>query len=282
MTPLRQRMLDDLRIRGRSENTQRSYIEKIKHFAQHFGNSPEVLGPEEVRAYQVYLIKEKKASPAQLNQFVAAARFLYGVTLERDWTLKKIPYHKRPRALPDVLTEDEVKTLLTSVINIKHRAIMMALYSAGLRVSEACNLLASDIDSKRMMIRVTAGKGAKDRFVPLSTCFLETLRRYWKQRRPRKYLFPGRKDQPIRQRHIYRVCVDAGRAAGIKTPTNPHLLRHSFATHMLERGANLLLIQAILGHSSLRTTAKYLHVSKLALDSLTIPLDAIMREPDHE
>ena len=221
MTPLRQRMLEDLRIKGRSENTQRSYIEKIKHFAEHFGKSPEHLGPEEIRAYQVYLIEYKRDSRSQLKQFVAAARFLYRKTLPREWAIDSLPYPKQAQRLPTVLSEQEVKQLLDSVINIKHQAIMMTLYSAGLRVAEACELRVADIDSGRMVIRVDQGKGAKDRYVELSNTLLYQLREYWKKFRPQDYLFPGRRGRPITTRHVYRVCVDAGLAAGIRKTTNP-------------------------------------------------------------
>jgi len=276
-------MLEDLRIKGRAEDTQRSYIEKIKHFAQHFGKSPEHLGPEEIRSYQVYLIEYKRDSRSQLKQFVAAARFLYRVTLQREWAVDSLPYPKQAQKLPTVLSEQEVKQLLDSVINIKHRAIMMTLYSAGLRVSEACELRVSDIDSGRMVIRVDQGKGAKDRYVELSNTLLHQLREYWKKFRPQECLFPGRRGRPITTRHVYRVCVDAGVAAGIRKTTNPHCLRHSIATHKLERGDNILEIQAFLGHSSLTTTAKYLHLLGGRNRKSINPLDAIMgRGPEEK
>ena len=160
MTPLRERMLQDLKIRGRSENTQRSYVERIVQLSQHFGQSPEQLGPEEIRAYQVYLLEYRRVSISHLSPFVAAARFLYGVTLEREWAVKKIPHPKRPKKLPEVISEEEVKQLLNSIVNLKHRAIMTTLYGAGLRVSEGCQLAIGDIDSKRMVIRVRQAKGA--------------------------------------------------------------------------------------------------------------------------
>lgn len=276
MTPLRQRMIEDLQIKGRSENTQRSYMEKIKHFAEHFGKSPERLGPEEIRAYQVYLINFKRNSKSQLTQFVCAARFLYGVTLKRSWTISALPYPKKSHKLPTVLSEQEVKQVLESVINLKHRTIMMALYGAGLRVSEACQLRVSDIDSQRMVIRVDQGKGAKDRYVELAETLLHQLREYWRKFEPQDCLFPGRRGRPITTRHVYRVCVDAGLAAGIRKTTNPHCFRHSIATHKLERGENILEIQAFLGHSSLSTTAKYLHLLGGANRKTVNPLDDLM------
>ena len=282
MTPLRQRMLEDLRIRGRAENTQRSYTEKIKHFAVHFGKSPEQLGPKEIRAYQVYLIEYKRNSKSQLAQFVAAARFLYREVLKKEWAIASLPYPKKPQKLPIVLSEQEVKQLLDSVVNVKHRAITMTLYAAGLRVSEACELRVSDIDSQRMVIRVDQGKGAKDRYVELANTLLHQLREYWQMFHPQDWLFPGRRG-PITTRHVYRVCVVAGEAAGIRKNTHPPCLRHSIATHKLERGDNILEIQAFLGHSSLSTTAKYLHLLGGRNRKTVNPLDAIMgkeREDD--
>lgn len=283
MSPLRKRMLQELKIRGRSENTQKSYVERIAQLSQHFGQSPEQLGPEEIRAYQVYLLEYRRVSISHLSQFVAAARFLYGTTLEKDWAIKKIPHPKRPKKLPEVISEEEVKQLLNSIVNLKHRAIMTTLYGAGLRVSEGCQLAIGDIDSKRMVIRIRQAKGAKDRYVPLPAFMLQTLRAYWKQRRPDTILFPGRRsDRPISTRHVYQVCVDAARAAGISKHTTPHSLRHSFATHMLEQGANILDVQAILGHASLKSTSRYLHVSSKALRAAPSPLDAIMKQPGQE
>ena len=281
MKPLRKRMLEDLRIRGRAENTQKSYLERIAQLAKHFGKSPDELGPEEIRAYQVYLLEYKRVSLSHLTQFVAAARFLYGITLERDWAVKKIPHPKRPKKLPEVLSDEEVKQLLDFIVNLKHRAIITTLYGAGLRVSEGCQLATRDVDSQRMTIHVRHAKGAKDRYVPLPAFLLQTLRAYWKQYRPDTILFPGRRsDRPISTRHVYRVCVDAARVAGITKHTTPHSLRHSFATHMLEHGANILDLQAILGHASLKSTAHYLHVSSKSLRAAPSPLDAIMKSDE--
>ena len=283
MTLLRERMLEDLRIRGRSKNTQKSYVERITQFARHFGQSPDQLGPEQIRAYQVYLLEYKGVSISHLNQFVAAARFLYGTTLEKDWAIKKIPHPKRPKKLPEVLSEEEVKQLLESIFNVKHHAIMTTIYGTGVRVSEACQLAVRDIDSKRMVIRIRQAKGAKDRYVPLPSFVLETLRAYWEQLRPDIVLFPGRRrDRPIATRHVATVCVNAARAAGILKHTTPHCLRHTFATHMLERGANILDVQAILGHVSLKTTSRYLHVSSKGIATAPSPLDAIMNPSGQE
>lgn len=282
MTSLRQRMLDDLRIRGRSENTQKAYIQQIKKFAVHYKQSPENLGLDEIRAFQIYLVEHRQVSRSQLVQFVAAARFLYTVTLNRDWNLQRIPYPKKEKRLPDVLTEEQVKRLIDVVRNQKHRAILTTLYAAGLRVSEACQLRVCDVGSSRMLLRIEQGKGAKDRYVPMCQALLQELRAYWKKCRPAHYMFPGRRGRPISSRHIYRVCRDAGEAAGIRQRVHPHLLRHSFATHLVDRGANILQIQAILGHTSLKTTAKYIHLSQRYLQSTPNPLDLLIDTPQED
>lgn len=282
MTPLRQQMLHDLRLRGRSVHTQKAYIHQIKKFAEHFRQSPEQLGLDQIRAYQIYLLEHRQASRSQLGQFSAAARFLYTVTLNREWNVEMIPYPKREKRLPHVLSEEEVKQLIDGVRNQKHRAILSTIYAAGLRVSEACHLRVSDVDSSRMLVRVEQGKGAKDRYVPMCRALQQELRDYWKKFRPSHYLFPGRRGRPIATRHVYRVCRDAGEAAGIRQSVNPHLLRHSFATHLLDRGANILQIQAILGHTCLKTTAKYIHLSQQSLQSTPNPLDLLVDPPNQE
>jgi len=193
MTPLRQRMLEDLQLLGRAENTQKAYVQQIKKFAEHFGCSPEHLGLEEIRAYQVYLLQHKQASKNQISQFAAAARFLYHKTLGREWEIDRIPYPKKSKSLPDVLSEQQVKKLLEVFHNRKHRALLTAIYAAGLRVSEACGLRVADIQSDRMLIRVNQGKGAKDRYVPMAVTLLDRLREYWQQYQPTHYLFPGRR-----------------------------------------------------------------------------------------
>ena len=282
-TTLRQRMLHDLKIRGRADNTCRCYIDRISAFARHFGKSPEQLGPEEIRSFQIYLIEVKRASNSQLVQFAAAARFLYGVTLEKDWAVKKVPYPKKSKRLPVILSPREVKQLLDSTISLKHRAILMTLYGAGLRVSEACHLRTADIDSERMTIRVVQGKGSKDRYVLLPCCLLTSLREYWKAVRPRSsFLFPGRRNRAIRSRQVYRVCVDAAQAAGLTKHVTPHTLRHSFATHMLEQNGNVLHVQAMLGHTSLHTTSQYLHLTAEAMQASVSPLDALTNQLSEE
>lgn len=273
MTPLRRRMLDDLRIRNFSPHTQRAYIRYVARFARHFGRSPDQLGPEHIRAFQVHLANAG-ASYATLTQVASALRFLYRVTLQKDCVVERIPYPKPERHLPSVLSRDDVIKLLGSPRNIKHRAIMTACYAAGMRVSEVTHLRVCDIDSKRMVIRIHQGKGKKDRMVPLSSTLLEVLREYWRVARPRDWLFPGKKpDQPITRRSAQRVCERAREAVGLGGKVSMHTLRHSFATHLLEAGTNVRTIQLLLGHASLSTTATYTHVATGDVLSTTPPLD---------
>ena len=273
MTPLRRRMLDDLRIRDFSPCTIAQYTRYVGRFAQHFGRSPEHLGLEEIRTYFVHLANAG-VSGAIREQTGSGLRFLYGVTLGRPEVAEKIPHAKREKHLPVVISRSEVLRLLKVVSNIKHRAILSTCYSGGLRVSEIANLRVKDIDSERMVIRVFQGKGRKDRFVPLSTKLLELLREYWIAVHPGEWLFPGNKgDRPISRRSIHRICIKARIMAGIAKNVTPHTLRHSYATHLLEAGTNVRVIQLLLGHSSLRTTEIYTHVSTGDLLGTTSPLD---------
>jgi integrase/recombinase XerD len=215
MTPLRQRMIEDMRLRNLSANTQRLYVRQVARFAQFFGKSPELLGPEEVRSYQVYLSQQKSASWLTLNQAVGALRFLYRITLGREWALGNIPLPKKPQTLPVVLSQQEVCRFFQNLPNLKHRAMVMTAYATGLRVSEVASLRVTDIDSDRRMIRVRLGKGQKDRYVMLSPHLLELLRAYWKLARPKEWLFPGRPPtRPIARASIHKVCVKAGLAEG--------------------------------------------------------------------
>jgi integrase/recombinase XerD len=276
MSPLRQRMIEDMRVRNYSSNTQQLYIDRVAKFAQYFGKSPELLGPEEIRTYQVYLMKEKGASWSMLNQTVCALRFLYRITLGKEWAIQHIPAPKKEIKLPVVLSQDEVSRFFESLPNLKHRAILMTAYAAGLRVSEVVSLRVADIDSQRMMIRIELGKGRKDRYVMLSPNLLELLRAYWKIARPNDRLFPGRgRHGHITRERIYQVCVKASAAAGLTQRATVRALRHSFATHLLEAGTNIRVIQILLGHRSLRTTARYTHVSRETVCSTSSPLDLL-------
>jgi integrase/recombinase XerD len=276
MSPLRQRMIEDMRVRNYSSNTQQLYIDRVAKFAQYFGKSPELLGPEEIRTYQVYLMKEKGASWSMLNQTVCALRFLYRITLGKEWAIQHIPAPKKEIKLPVVLSQDEVSRFFESLPNLKHRAILMTAYAAGLRVSEVVSLRVADIDSQRMMIRIELGKGRKDRYVMLSPNLLELLRAYWKIARPNDRLFPGRgRHGHITRERIYQVCVKASAAAGLTKRATVRALRHSFATHLLEAGTNIRVIQILLGHRSLRTTARYTHVSRETVCSTSSSLDLL-------
>ncbi|MHB8565432.1 MAG: tyrosine-type recombinase/integrase [Acidiferrobacteraceae bacterium] len=280
MTPLRQRLLEDMRIRNFARNTQSSYLLQISAFARHFARSPELLGPEEVRAYQVHLLNVRKLAPSSLGTATAALRFLYKVTLKRDWALEEIPLPKKPQTLPVILSREEVARFLESVAGLKHRTILMVAYGAGLRVSEVTHLKVGDIDSARMMLRVDQGKGGKDRYVMLSTKLLEQLRRYWSRTRPRAWLFPGERfGQPISREAVAEACQKARRLAGIDKPITPHSLRHAFATHLLESGTDLRTIQLLLGHRSLSTTSRYLKVATQTVCATVSPLELLPRVP---
>jgi site-specific recombinase XerD len=255
-------MIEDLVIRNYSRHTIDGYIRYAAKFAMYFGKSPELLGPEEIREYQVYLVQKKKASWAVFNLTVCSLRFLYCVTLGRDSMIPLIPYPKQEKKLPVVLSVEEVGTFLNGVQNLKHHTLLTTIYSAGLRVSEAVNLMVEDIDSKRMTIRVRNGKGKKDRYVPLFPTLLTMLREYWKAKRPMPYLFPREgTNNPLTRGTPELVCTQTCRKLDFPKVVTPHTLRHSFATHLLEAGTDLRTIQIILGHKSLSTTAIYLHVA---------------------
>jgi integrase/recombinase XerD len=276
MTPLRQRMEDDLHLRNYSDRTIKAYLRCVSNFARHFGKSPDELGPAHIREYQLYLVKQKQCSWAVFNQTVCALRFFYNTTLGCKEMIEEIPYPRFEKRLPVVLSQTEVDALLRALKNLKHRALLTTIYATGLRVSEATNLLITDIDSSRMIIQVRQGKGRKDRFVMLSPNLLTLLREYWKTYHPRHWLFPGQsRRRPINNATAYRICQQAAAAAKLSKSISPHTLRHSFATHLLEAGTDLRTIQLLLGHRNLKTTAVYLHVSTLALRSTTSPLDLL-------
>jgi len=276
MTPLRQRMCEDLQLRNYSEQTTRAYLRCVADFAKYFGTSPEHLGPEQVRTYQLFLVQDKQLAWSTVVQTVCALRFFYTVTLRRPMMLEYIASPQRPLTLPIILSPAEVATLLTTPRNLKHRAILTTLYAAGLRVSELCQLQVTDIDSARMVLRVRQGKGQQDRYVMLSPKLLPLLRQYWQQDKPQPWLFPGHpRTRPITTKAVYLVCRRAGQAAHLPKLIHPHLLRHAFATHLLEAGIDLRRIQLLLGHRSLRTTSRYLQVTPHALHATPSPLDAL-------
>ncbi len=277
MTALRQRMIEDLKVRNRSPRTIQSYIAQVANFARHFGKSPELLGPEEIRQYQVYLVEQQRVSWSYFNQAVCALRFLYRHTLGRDWAVAHIPFPRQPRKLPVVLSQAEVIRLFDAIRSLKLRAILMTAYAAGLRLSELTHLQVSDIDSARQVIRVRQGKGQKDRYVMLSPTLLAVLRLYWRAERPGTWLFPSRKDQhkPISKEVVQRVCRQAGLDAGLTKSVTVRMLRHCFATHLLEAGKDIRTIQTLLGHSSVSTTQLYTHVSAKTVRATESPLDLL-------
>jgi len=278
MTHLRKRMSEDMQVRNLSPNTQLSYVQQVSLFARYFGKSPESLGPEHIRTYQLYLTNEKKLAPGSILIAVAALRFLYKVTLHKEWSFDEvIPAPKKPQKLPVVLSPEEVLKFLGCVQRLIHCVILTTCYAAGLRISEAIRLKPTDIDSKRMVIRVEQGKGQKDRYVMLSPKLLETLRNWWRVEKPIDWLFPG----DIPGKHITRgavedACEKAQKLSGISKPITPHAMRHAFAVHLLEAGTDVRTIQLLLGHRSLATTARYLRIATSKVCSTTSPLDLLL------
>ncbi len=278
MTPLRRRMLEDMGIRNFTDNTQLSYLQQVSSFAKYFRCSPEKLGPEQIRAYQVYVTEERKLAPGSRSIIAAALRFLYKVTLKREWVEEVIPLPKTPFKLPVILSCEEIAHFLESIVSLKHRTILMTCYAAGLRITEATRLKITDIDSQRMMIRVEQGKNQKDRYVMLSPKLLEILRAYWTAARPKGWLFPGdMPGQPITRGAVEDACKKALRVSGIKKPITPHSLRHAFATHLLESGTDVRKIQLLMGHRSLASTARYLKVATTSVCATTSPFDLLPR-----
>ena len=284
MTHLRKMMLEELQRRNYSQTTTRNYLRAVAGFAKHFGKPPDQMGPDEIRRYQAHLIEERRIGVRTAANHTAALRFFFVKTLKRAYALEEVPYPKRPRRLPIVLSQKEAIALINSAKNLYHRAMLETLYSTGMRRAELCQLKVEDIDSHRMVIHIRQGKGGKDRDVPLSANLRETLRAYWRWMRPQTYLFPGtvnnwRADKPITTKNVWAACVEAAKRAGIAKRVSPHLLRHSFATHLMENGADLLTVQALLGHSDLKHTAIYLHLSERHLKAAGTPLDNAVLAP---
>jgi integrase/recombinase XerD len=276
MTPLRQRMLHDLRVRNYSERTVKSYVGGVARLAKHFGRSPDELGPEEIRVYQQHLLK-RRVSWSLFNQTNCALRFFFTVTLGRPEMVKHLPYGKRPKKLPVVLSAEEVRQLLEAATPGRDRLLFQITYACGLRVSELVCLQVADIDSKRMVIHVRQGKGKKDRLVPLSQRLLEALRSYWRQARPKTWLFAApRGDGHLGICWVQKLCRKLVRQAKLTKRATPHTLRHSYATHLLEAGVDLITLQKILGHSALTTTARYVHLSAKHLQQTPSLLDLLV------
>jgi integrase/recombinase XerD len=274
---LRDKMREDLELRGMSANTIETYVRCARRFAEYYGRSPCTIGATEIRAFLLHLVQERKVSASTFNVYAAAIRFLYEVTLERRDELRRIPRMKLPKRVPVVLTTAEVSRLLAALETDKHRGLAMLAYGAGLRVTEVCKLQVDDVDAKRMLLHVRDTKRGRERYVMLSPKLLATLRAYWKASRPAgPYLFPGRGSQERMTRAaVHRMMAKAARRAGIPQRVSPHTLRHSFATHLLEAGTDLRTLQVLLGHGSLRSTMTYLHVSTARVQAIQSPLDAL-------
>jgi len=285
VTRLRKMMLEELERRNYSAGTTRRYLRFVERFAQHFGKSPDKLGPDDLRSYQAYLLRELKLCPGSVENHVAALRFFYVRTLRRHEFREFLPYPKSPRKLPNILSQEEVARLINASSSLFQRTLLLVLYGTGMRRSELARVKIAHIDSQRMIIHVVDGKGHKDRDLPLSPALLKNLRVYWRWLKPRDYLFPSRQhrgaEQPISDKTVWLACTEAARKAGLRKPVSPHLVRHAWATHLLEAGADLRTIQVLLGHSKLEHTTVYLHLSRRHLQAIPSPLEAIeVSRPD--
>lgn len=283
MTRLRMLMLDELERRNYTQSTRRAYLLGVADFARHFHRAPDQLGLEHIREYQTHLFRVRKLKPATVSVRLAALRFLFVQVLKRPWTVQETPYPKQPDALPTVLSQDEVARLIDAAVTPLHRIVLMTLYATGLRRTELVNLKVADIDTQRMVIHVRGGKGRKDREVMLSPKLLDALRQYWRglKRKPREWLFPGGRwhsdvERAMTDKVVWYACEQAARRAGINKDVHPHTLRHSFATHLLEAGADVRTIQLLLGHADLKATTVYLHLSRRHLNSIASPLDTLV------
>ncbi len=280
MTRLRRMMLEELQRRNYSAITTRNYLRVVADFAKHFGKSPDKLGLNELRTYQAYLLRERKLTPGTVINQVAALRFFFVKTLKRHQFRDFLPYPQDQPRLPTVLSQEEVSRLINAAGTLFRRTLLMTLYGTGMRRSEAAHLKVGDIDSQRMIIRGVAGKRGKDRDLPLNPALLETLREYWRWRKPKLCLFPARtrrvhSEEPISDKTVWIACSEAAHRAGIRKRVTPHTVRHSWATHLLEAGTDLRTIQVLLGHEDLETTAQYLHLSQRHLQTVSNPLDTL-------
>ena len=277
MTHLRKMMLEELERRNYSRGTIRYYLRFVERFSQHFGKPPDKLGPDHLRSYQAYLLRERKLSPGSVEHHVAALRFFFIRTLHRHEFRQFLPYPKVRRKLPNILSQEEVTRLINASNGLFERTLLMVLYGTGMRRAELARLKIADIDSQRMILHVVDGKGHKDRDLPLSPALLETLRVYWRWLKPRTWLFPSRmhrdNERPITAKTVWRTCTEAAKRAGIRKRVAPHLVRHSWATHLLEAGTDLRTIQLLLGHEDLETTARYLHLSQKHLQQVANPIE---------
>ena len=287
MTHLRKMMLEELQRRNYAPNTIDAYLRSVEQFARHFKRSPDQLTRNEIREYQAYLLQERKLQPRTVKLRVSALRFFFVKTLRRRYLLEDIPYPKVPRRLPVILTIDEVTRLIDAARTLTDRTMLMVLYSTGMRNAEMRHLHVRDIDSRSMQIHIQRGKGGRDRYVPLSPTLLETLRAYWRWMQPQTWLFPGTlagwlADKPITTKVVWDACQSAAPRSGIQKRVSAHVLRHSYATHLLEAGADLRTIQLLLGHVKLEHTVLYLHLSRRHLHAVANPLDTMpLSPPNH-
>ena len=280
MTHLRKMMLEELQRRNYAANTIHAYLRSVEHFSRHFKRSPDQLTRDHLREYQAYLLNDRKLQPRTVKLRVSALRFFFVKTLKRRYLLEDMPYPKVPRRLPTILTVEEVTRLIDAARTLTDRTMLMVLYSTGMRNAEMRQLQVRDIDSRSMLIHIQRGKGGRDRYVPLSPTLLATLRAYWRWMKPKTWLFPGtiagwRADKPITPKVVWDACQSAATRAHIHKRVSAHLLRHSYATHLLEAGADLRTIQLLLGHVKLEHTVLYLHLSRRHLHAVANPLDAM-------
>lgn len=280
MTHCRRIMLEELQRRNFAPTTVRSYLYAVERFARHFKCRPDRLNQTHLRSYQAYLLCTGQLTPRTVRLHVAALRFFFVKTLKRRYLLDDTPYPKAPRRLPTILSVEEMARLIDAADGLYHRTMLMVLYSTGMRSAELLQLQVADIDSRRMLIHIQHGKGGRDRYVPLSPTLLATLRVYYRWMRPQTWLFPGtvhnwRADKPITKRVLWNAVVIAAERAGLRKRVSPHLIRHSYATHLLESGADLRTIQLLLGHVEVRHTVLYLHLSQKHLQAVANPLDAL-------
>ena len=281
MTHLRKMMLEELERRNYAQTTIYSYLRAVSEFSLHFHRPPNQLGPEHIRQYQAHLFGQRKLAPSTVTQRLAALRFFYIKTLRKPWSIAETPYPKKVQRLPIILSAEEVAQLIDSALAPFHRILLMTLYAAGVRRAELARLKITDIDSRRMIIHIQGGKGRKDRDVMLSPKLLEALRAYWRglRHKPTHWLFPGGRwhtaNHPITPKAVWYACQKAAQRAGIGKKVHPHTLRHCFATHLLENGADLRTIQVLLGHRDLEETTIYLHLSQRHLNATASPLDSL-------
>lgn len=282
MSPLRQRLVDDLRLRNYSPRTIEAYVAAVAKLAKHFGRPPDQLSLEDLRAFQLHMLDQEKASWSRFNVVVSGLRFFFKITLGRAEAIQQLPYGKRPKTLPVVLSREEVARLLAAVTDERYRLMLVLAYGCGLRIGEVARLQVADIDSGRMVLSVKQAKGRKDRLVPLSPCLLEELRAYWRKWRPTSWLFPGKgKKGHLHVGNVQRACLRAAKACGLTKKVSPHTLRHCYATHLLEAGTDLLTLKELLGHRDLSTTSRYTHVTSKARMTPS-PLDSLPAVPKPE